>query len=331
MPVRNTSINKETLEDLYIIQNLSMPEITSILNISRSTVLRRVKEFGLVKSRTMQTLCNKKAFIKKYGVDNPNKSSKIITKRKQTNLQKYGTTCSLQNAEIKTKAEQTQLIRYGVKNVFQSPEIKAKIYKTNLERYGTKIPTQNSKIREKANQTNLRKYGAENVFASNHGKIQIKETMIKRYGADNPSKVKELNAKKFETKKKNQTYGKSKQEDEIYQKLSEKFKKVERQCNTEEYPFACDFYVPELKLYIEYQGFWTHGAKPFENNQEDLKKLAVWKDKAITMPSYKLAIEVWTVSDPLKRKTAKNNNLNWIEFFTLEQFYTWFESMSNIT
>ena len=40
---------------------------------------------------------------------------------------------------------------------------------------------------------------------------------------------------------------------------------------------------------------------------------------------YKNAINVWTIRDPLKRKTAKDNGLNWLEFFTIKKFMKWYE------
>lgn len=93
------------------------------------------------------------------------------------------------------------------------------------------------------------------------------------------------------------------------------------------YPFPCDFYISELDLYIEYQGFWTHGKHPFNiNDQEDKLKLLEWKNKNTKM--YNCAINTWTIRDPLKRKTAKENNLNWVEFFTVEEFNEWFESIN---
>lgn len=42
---------------------------------------------------------------------------------------------------------------------------------------------------------------------------------------------------------------------------------------------------------------------------------------------YKTAINTWTKKDPLKRQIAKDNKLNWIEFFTIEQFLNWFEQI----
>ena len=43
--------------------------------------------------------------------------------------------------------------------------------------------------------------------------------------------------------------------------------------------------------------------------------------------AYLAAINVWTARDPLKRKTARKNNLNWIEFFTIKEFENWFKNL----
>lgn len=81
-----------------------------------------------------------------------------------------------------------------------------------------------------------------------------------------------------------------------------------------------------MNLYIEYQGTWTHGKHPFDKtNEEDIERLNIWKNKNTKF--YKSAIEVWTIRDPLKRKTAKDNNLNWIEFFTMEEFLNWYKDI----
>ena len=31
--------------------------------------------------------------------------------------------------------------------------------------------------------------------------------------------------------------------------------------------------------------------------------------------------------NPLKRETARKNNLNWIEFFNMKQFMEWYDSL----
>ena len=90
---------------------------------------------------------------------------------------------------------------------------------------------------------------------------------------------------------------------------------------------SCDFYIQELNLYIEYQGNWTHGLKPFTNIKADNDKLIYWKKKAKTSKYYQIAIKVWTQLDPLKRETANKNKLNWLEFFTINEFLAWFNTI----
>ena len=127
---------------------------------------------------------------------------------------------------------------------------------------------------------------------------------------------KETINKALNTRIKNQTLGKSKEEDYIYYLLLDKFKNTKRNYKSKEYPFHCDFYIPELNLYIEYQGFWTHGNEPFdESNKEHIKIIEKWKVKNTIQ--YNKAIDDWTRRDPLKRQTAKENGLNWIEFFNI--------------
>ena len=83
------------------------------------------------------------------------------------------------------------------------------------------------------------------------------------------------------------------------------------------YPFSCDFYIPEFKLYIEIQGSWTHGRHPFnECDQADLEKIKKWKEKNTKF--YTEAIYNWTVRDVNKRNIAKENELNYLEVFTTD-------------
>ena len=46
-------------------------------------------------------------------------------------------------------------------------------------------------------------------------------------------------------------------------------------------------------------------------------KLKEWKQKAETSKFYQNAIITWTISDIKKRNTAKENNLNYIELWDL--------------
>lgn len=135
--------------------------------------------------------------------------------------------------------------------------------------------------------------------------------------------------KQHESKRKNNTFNTSKYEDIIYDKLKDCFGVVLRQYKSEEYPFHCDFYIPCIDTYIEYQGMWVHNNHPFDNkNKNDLILLNEWKEKSKKSKFYSIALKVWSISDVQKRQTAIDNKLNWFEFFNIEQFDKWFEQIS---
>ena len=168
---------------------------------------------------------------------------------------------------------------------------------------------------EKYKQTCLNKYGVPNYSYTTKFKQQVFE------------KKNSTNVKIYQTKKKNNSFNTSKPEEEIYKLLCQKYNDVKRQYKSKVYPFACDFYIPSEDLYIEYQGFWTHGNEPYdENNQRHQEKLKLWETKGTSQ--YKKAINDWTQRDIIKRKTAKNNNLNWLEFFTEKEFMIWFTKLT---
>ena len=130
---------------------------------------------------------------------------------------------------------------------------------------------------------------------------------------------KEIQQKAHETKKKNGSYGKSKEEDYVYSVLVDIYGEdnVERQYRSELYPFACDFYIISKDLYIEYNGMWTHGFTPYIGSKENEIQLEEWKQKAVTSKFYQNAIVTWTISDVKKRNIAKMNGLNYIELWDL--------------
>lgn len=232
----------------------------------------------------------------------------IRDKVKNTLKERYGD----ENYNNIEKIKQTCLERYGVENTFALEETKQKIKETNLQRYGVEWNSQRPEVTLKAQQTrNSNGTSARQLFES---------TEIYKDGLT----FKEYYGKKcYETKKKNGTFNTSKPEDELYYALIERFGDVERQYWSKVYPFNCDFYIPAYDLYVEYQGFPGHGEHPFDpSNEEDLKKVERWKEKAKELDwkqdfkeLYDMYIYIWTERDPLKRKIAKENNLNFLEIF----------------
>lgn len=64
------------------------------------------------------------------------------------------------------------------------------------------------------------------------------------------------------------------------------------------------------------------------NNMNDNDKLNKWEEKSQNSNFYKKAIEVWTIRDVNKRNTAKQNNLNYLEFFNMKQFNDWISAVN---
>lgn len=157
---------------------------------------------------------------------------------------------------------------------------------------------------------------------------------MERYGVENYSQSEEyhqrypgLLKKRLETMKEHKTFNSSKAENGLEVKLRELFPDLKTQYRSELYPFKCDFYIPSLDLYIEYNGTWTHGYKFFDKNDEnDIIRLNELKEKVEKSKFYTTAIEIWTVRDVLKLETAIKNNLNYVAWFNEEQANDWIKA-----
>ena len=210
--------------------------------------------------------------------------------------------------------EERMMRDYGVKNAFQlkttidnnnahKDELQAKKRATRLKHFGD----ENFNNSEQANRTKLKKY--KSVW--NIAKIQ--ETKLKNHGDPNWSNPEKVLA----TKKANGTFNTSKDEELVLFILKQCFNKVLTQHKTEEYPFACDFYIPSIDTYVELNCSWTHGQHAYdENSEEDKKTVEEWKAK--NSKYYDNAIKTWTLRDVTKRNTAKANNLNYVEIWRYE-------------
>lgn len=297
----------------------------------RSTMLEKYSVNNPWKSKQVRQKIEN-TLEERYGVKNPLQNPEFLDKMKQTNLEKYGTEWPQESEEIRLK----------IKTTNSSDVVKDKIKKTNLERFGVENPMQNEEIKNKAWSGNLKernnkreetcieKYGVKSTTQLQPTKEKIRKTNLERYGFDNYVKTQEhkkaMNLRKDEiynkinkTKRKNGTFNTSEPEEKAYELLKEKFTNVIRQYKEIRYPFACDFYISEIDLFIECNFNWTHSKKSFSpKDKKDLEKVKLWESKIVDHPFYKVAIETWTIRDPLKRKTVKKNNLNYLEFFSFQ-------------
>lgn len=319
-------INKDDIYDLYITQNLSQKEVAQKLGINEGTLKRKLWELGIKKDSAAHVENIRKACMEKYGLPNGGWAPETQKKIKATNLERYGSESYLQCDDYKKK-NKTTLEKMGVENVFQLEEIKEKSKQTMLERYGVEYSMQNPEVAKKAGEAISKTW----MNKTNEEKSIIKEKIsnsVRKTWA-NKSEEERLSLKKriFETKIANGTVHTSKSEQEIKKLLEQKFPDTKSQYMSDKYSFPCDFYIPCLNLYIEYQGLWIHGFKPFEGTKEDLEKVEKWRLLSEHSDFYKAAIKTWTETDVLKRETAKKNNLNFLEFFTFNEFMEWYEQL----
>lgn len=159
---------------------------------------------------------------------------------------------------------------------------------------------------EKIRKTNLEKYGVECQW-------QRPEIVEKNHSP-------EVEQKKLDTKRKNGTFNSSKWEDNVYNYLLNLFNDVRRGYNLDNrYPFQCDFYIPQLDLFIECNFHWTHGGHWFNGTDiADTSIINKWKEKNTLY--FDIAIDVWTRRDLLKRDTAIKNGINYIVLFNYKTF-----------
>lgn len=316
-------------------------QLTSVKEKSKQTCLEK---YGVTAPGKNEIIRNKQkqTMLEKYGVEHALQSQEIKNKAIQTNIARYGVEHALQSPCFKDKFKNTMQARYNVDYTGQSCILQQKMQETSLSRYGVNNPMKNNDVQEKVKQTCLKKYGVEYVSQSDICKKHMQENNFLKYGVKFTTqldsvkqKVKETNIKRYghdyvmkfinkgkQTKKNNNTYITSKVEETLYSKLCKYFgsQNIYRQWNSDCYPFNCDFYIKTYDLYIEIQGSWTHGPHPYDsNNSDDLILKNKWIEK--NTDYYKSALDVWTGRDVLKRTYAQNNNLNFIEIFSINATY----------
>ena len=244
----------------------------------------------------------KKSCIDKYGFDNPMKNKNVIDKGKETCKNKYGVVRASLLKEYQDKVKETNMKRYGVEVPLQNKEINKKWHETCYVNFGTYSPLANKEIYNKTEETTYKKYGVYCVFnrKENREKLLLEKTKQKRY----------------ETLRRNHTFNTSKIEETIYEKLIDIYGKndiLREYKDKDRYPYRCDFYIKSLDLFIEVQGYYTHGKEPY--NPNSIKhQILVQKYKEKYGPNCQ-AITIWTIKDVEKRNKAKENNLKYLEIF----------------
>lgn len=347
----------------YIEQNYLTAEIQSVLlkyNFTLYELCYRLAHNIPLDKVFKCKVCNKKINIEyKHGYrdfcsyscssKHTNNKLEIQDKKRQTCLERYGVDNHSKTKEFKDflkdsrdvleeKKRQTFLKKYGKEHYFQTT-----VFKDFLKKH-------QDDIQEKIKQTCIDKYGVDSYSKTQEYKDKYKRTCLDKYGTDSYFKSElyrtqllDIQKKVYNTKKKNNSFCASKDENKVYNILLNKFGKedVERQYKSEVYPFACDFYIKSLDLYIEYNGYFTHGWDKHKLygsfNKEDpehIKLLNKWKKKVNEVnfkgkekEFYRNAIYTWTDLDVRKLECFKKNKLNYKIFWDVKEVEVWIQNL----
>ncbi len=281
----------------------------------------------------------------------PTCGKKLTWQKSKRRFQNYcNSSCATKNSKVQEKRKNTCLERYGVENNSQSILNKEKVKNTCLRKYGVVSPLSNKVFRMKAENTKLEKYGSKTYnnpkktnktclerYGSYRNYKSIEKTMLEKYGVNSYLKTKEIgkirNNEKIlnkinSTKQKNNSFNISKLENISFKLLKEKYQDVKRQYKSKLYPYLADFYIPSIDLYIECNYHWTHGSHAYDpQSVDDKKTLDKWKQKSTKF--YINAINTWTIRDVNKRETARQNKLNYIEVWSIDELDRLIKKISN--
>lgn len=224
--------------------------------------------------------------------------SVVDAKKKATNEERYGDTCVMNNPDICAKYQETCIEKYGVDHPMRIDK--------NRAAFSLRLKEHAEEYNKKSRETCIEKYGVPYYSQTN----DFKRIQSKR--------MSDLKVKKqiCAVRLKNHTFKSSLPEDNLYELLCMCFDKsdIERQYISEEYPFACDFYIKSCNLYIELNASWTHGCHWYDmRSNNDVRIVNEWRGKNTAY--YDNAISTWTQRDVKKRCLAGIHNLNYVVFW----------------
>lgn len=225
--------------------------------------------------------------------------------------------------EAREHYAQTCQAHHGANHWAQSDAGRKKLHEmfsTDEERRARSERMKSPEVQGKIQATSIERYGTPYYWQSPEARVRLKVLLSQS----------EVQQKIIATKKRRGTLNSSKAEKTAYAMLVEKFGKanVEAQYKTDpRYPYACDFYVRSLDLFIELNASWLHGFHWFDETSEaDLIRLNEVVEKAEQgKPMYQRMVYIWTYDDLRKRATAEENGLNYLVFWDndLTDFKQW--------
>lgn len=235
----------------------------------------------------------------------------IQNKMKQTCQNRYGTDYAFQSNQVKNKIKQTTRVHYGVDCYLQTKECRDIIAEYSRSKEN----------KDKIKQTIYSHYGVNCSFQADSVKNKIQQTLMNRYGVSN--------AGHFNVNNKYRNDGvRSSYEKLLKDALLDNNIEFIYEYNKDiRYPYLCDFYLPEKDIFVEINGYWTHGKHWFDcNSIDDIALFNSIKQKAIIDSKYKSMLYTWIYSDIEKRNKAKQNKLNYVVLWNKQDIKDWIDS-----
>ena len=275
---------------------------------SRQTKLERYGDAHYLNVEKQQ-----ETMLKKYG--GKGFASPEIRKRiEKTNLEKFGSKSPLGSKEVQDKIKNTNLDKYGAENVFSSEEIKEKIKETNLSNFGFENAMQSEEVKNKVKNTLEHEYGGIGYASKEIRKKSIltRNENLKKHIDDNnlvlisslELKYPEVSLEDVEIHAYQNSHLISKED--MYKALTkdEELKKVgylsKYEVELHEWlksiysgnillnskipnsSLEFDFYLPDKKLAIEFNGNYWHSTR-FKDENYHLRKTQLCQDLGINL------------------------------------------------
>lgn len=307
-------------------------------NISHGNLSSLLKEYNIKVPKEIRNEKRKKTTLEKYGCENVFQNKDIKIKSKHTKLEKYGDEnyCNHSKA-IKTIEttigldvwNETKSKGHQKRSKKQVEEANEKRKLTCLHKYGYEFVNQVPELHNKALKnfkiTIESRSDEERQIIHHNISNAVKEISRKRTTEDELLRIERMKHTRKLNKLKNGSVFDSKHEEIIYEVLCNIYGKddVVYDYIDDRYKdpitnrkFHCDFYIKSLDKFIEYQGFYTHGNKPYDDNDEECVRLVEhWKSKGFDNCIYD-----YTVRDVTKRNVAIQNDLNFEYIYDLNRW-----------
>ncbi len=188
--------------------------------------------------------------------------------------------------------------RYGC----TSACIRGYLIKNNIPR---RTDSEANKIRMNNRSEETLRLRAKRVRQTWYSRPEEERQIINKSRATKPEHMEAAYQKRLNTVREKQGGTKSKAEESFYHQLLVSFDEEDilRGYSEERYPFMSDFYIKSLDLFIEYQGHYSHGPRPY--NPLD----PVCIEYLENLEKHGIDSYTWTVRDVKKLKQALSSGV----------------------